>query len=94
MAALGAPVDEFRFHFYLSALPLLVLAVLYATAARAADPDPFRVPVLWARAGGGALLVLLALFLNPPAAGLFVLVGGIDLGWAVLHALLWARASR
>lgn len=89
MAALGHPVTGYAFYFALASAPLFVLPVLYGVAALSESPDGFRAPVLWARGGGGLLIVLLAILHRPGAAWLFVLIGGLDLGWAVLHAVLW-----
>ncbi len=91
LAALGAPVPPGAFHLRLAALPLLVLPALYLAAARAPDPGPFRFPVLWARSAGGAILLLLALAARPGAAWLYLVLGSVDLGWGVLHAVLWPR---
>jgi hypothetical protein len=88
--AMGAPVSD-PFHFQLAALPLFLLPVLYLAAARAADPDPFRPAILWARGGGGACLLVLVAAHRPPAPWLYVVIGALDLGWALLHAALWRR---
>jgi len=85
---LGYPVEE-PFFFSLAALPLLILPVLYVAAARAEDLDEFRPPVLWARTGGGLILVLFTLIHSPGAAWVFLLLGALDLGWAALHFSLW-----
>jgi hypothetical protein len=77
------------FLFSLAALPLLILPVLYVAAARAEDLDEFRPPVLWARTGGGLMLILFTLIHSPGAAWIYVLVGGLDLAWAVVHFFLW-----
>ena len=88
--ALGAPVRD-PFHFHLAALPLLLLPALYGAAARAADPDPFRPAVLWARGGGGALLLAFTAAFRPEAPAVYVAIGALDLAWAALHAALWRR---
>jgi hypothetical protein len=85
---LGHPVQE-PFFFSLAALPLLLLPVLYVAAARAEDLDEFRPPVLWARTGGGFILILFTLILTPGAAWIYLLVGGVDLTWAGVHFFLW-----
>jgi hypothetical protein len=90
LASLGAPVAD-RFLFTLALLPLFVLPVLYRAAARASDLAPFRLPVLWARAGGGGLILVLTLVLRPGAAGIYLAIAVVDLGWAALHAALWPR---
>ncbi len=89
MAGLGSPVTGSEFYFHLAALPLLVLPVLYAGAARSPAVDAFRPSVLWARGGGGAFVLILAALLRPVGAGVFVAVGAADLGWALVHAVLW-----
>jgi len=88
LARLGHPVQE-PFFFFLAALPLLLLPVLYVAAARAEDLDEFRPPVLWARVGGGAMVILFTLVLRPPVLWLYLLVGGLDLAWAAIHFSLW-----
>ena len=88
---LGHPLGEAQFHFALGALPLFVLPVLYHGAARAGDTEPFRIPVLWARAGGGGLILLGVLLFQPPLAWIYVAVGLGDWAWAILHLGLWRR---
>jgi hypothetical protein len=91
LVALGHPVPDPVYLFYLSALALFVLPVLYLTAARAAAVDPFRAPVLWARAGGGVFILLFTLLFPPPAAWVYFAVAAADLVWASAHAALWNR---
>lgn len=93
MEALGHPVPEPGFYFAMGALPLLVLPVLYATAARSPALDAFRPAVLWARGGGGMLLLSLTVRLQPAAAWLPATIGILDLAWAGLHRLLWRPAK-
>lgn len=93
MAAVGSPVPGSTFFFRLAALPLFVLPVLYVSAAHAPAVDAFRAPVLWARGGGGAFVLVLTALVRPGAAGVFLAVGAADLVWALVHALLW-RAPR
>lgn len=89
MDALGSPVTGFPFYFALAAAPLFILPVLYSVAAFSDPIDGFRAPVLWARGGGGLFVILLVILHRPGAAWLFVLIGVMDLAWAVLHAVLW-----
>jgi hypothetical protein len=89
MEALGHPVGDPGFYFLLAGLPLLILPVLYMTAARSAAIGAFRPAVLWARGGGGLLIVLLTLWLRPGVAWLFFGIGLLDLAWALLHRTLW-----
>jgi hypothetical protein len=88
MAGMGHPVRD-SFYFALAVLPLLLLPVLYVTASRAETIDEFRPPVLWARVGGGFIVILFALIFSPRAAWLFFLIGGLDLVWAGVHLALW-----
>ena len=90
MDALGHPVPEPGFYYMLGALPLLVLPVLYASAARSSAIDAFRPAVLWARGGGGLLLLGLTLRLEPEPAWIFFTVGIADVLWAGIHRLLWS----
>jgi hypothetical protein len=92
MASLGHPVTGFEFYFTLAAAPLLLLAVLYAVAAVSRPIDVFRAPVLWARGGGGVIILLLTAVHRPGAAWLFFVIGAVDLLWAALHAALWRTA--
>jgi len=85
---LGHPVPA-PFFFSLAALPLLILPVLYVAAARAEDLDEFRPPVLWARTGGGLMLILFTLIHSPGASWIYILVGALDLAWAAVHLFLW-----
>jgi hypothetical protein len=89
LSALGHPVPEPGFYFTLATLPLLLFPVLYVAAAWAEDIDAFRAPVLWARAGGGLILLVFTVVLRPGAMWLFLLISLIDLVWAGLHAGLW-----
>jgi hypothetical protein len=89
LEALGHPVPEPGFYFLLAALPLLLLPALYVSAARSEALDAFRPAVLWARGGGGAFILLLVLTLQPEASWLFLVIGVLDLGWALLHQFLW-----
>jgi hypothetical protein len=89
MTGLGSPIQGSTFLFRLAALPLFVLPVLYAVAARSPAVDAFRPAVLWARGGGGAFILALTAILHPGAAGVFTAIGLVDLGWAAIHALLW-----
>jgi hypothetical protein len=89
--ALGHPRPEPVYLLYLATLPLFLLPALYVAAARAAEVDAFRVPVLWARGGGGWLVILLALLFPPPGAWIYVAVGVGDLVWLVVHLALWNR---
>lgn len=89
MDALGAPVSGFPFYFALASIPLFILPVLYSVAAFSHPMDGFRAPVLWARGGGGLLIILFVILHRPGAAWLFTVIGLVDLGWAVLHAALW-----
>ena len=93
MAALGHPVPEPGFYYTLGALPLLILPVLYGSAARSSAIDAFRPAVLWARGGGGLLLLGLTQRLGPEPAWIFLTIGLLDIGWAVVHRVLW-RAPR
>lgn len=95
LTRLGAPLpDGTLFFFRLSALPLLLLPALYLSAAVAGDPGPFRPAVLWARGGGGAILIGLALIHIPQPLWLFLGLGAADLVWCAVHGLLWrARPS-
>lgn len=93
LAALGSPGVEPRFYLYLGALPLLLLPALYLVAARSAAVDAFRPAVVWARGGGGSILILLTVLLGPPVPGLFMAIGVADLLWLAVHLRLWA-ASR
>ncbi len=94
LARLGAPLPlGALFFFRLSALPLLLLPALYLSAAVAGDPGPFRPAVLWARGGGGAILIALALLHRPQPLWLFLGVGVVDVAWWVLHATLWRARS-
>jgi hypothetical protein len=90
LGALGQPVPD-RFHFHLTLLPLFLLPALYWAAARAADPDPFRLPVLCARGGGGSLILLAVLLWPPHAAWVYLAIAAGDLVWAGVHAGLWRR---
>ena len=89
LEALGHPVPEPGFYFLLAALPLLLLPALYLSAARSESLNAFRPAVLWARGGGGAIVLLLTLSLQPAVSWLFLAIGALDLGWAVLRRLLW-----
>ena len=89
MAALGHPVTGFEYHFLLGAMPLFVLPVLYAAAARSAAIDAFRAPVLWARGFGGGVLVVLPLVYRPEGGWIYMAIGAADLVWAAVHAALW-----
>ena len=91
LVALGYPVPDPVFLFYLSGLALFILPVLYGAASRAAQVDPFRAPVLWARAGGGAFILLVTLLFPPPGAWIYAGVAAADLVWAAVHAALWNR---
>ena len=92
MAGLGHPVpDHAAFYFALGALPLLLLPALYVAASRAADLGPFRLPALWARAGGGGMLVFLSIAFRPEPIWIFLAIGILDGMWAALHAILWRR---
>jgi hypothetical protein len=93
LAGLGHPVPEPGFYFTISILPLVILPVLYVAAAWAQDVDAFRAPVLWARAGGGLMLLVFTLVLRPGAMWLFVLISVIDLVWAGVHAALWRGSA-
>jgi hypothetical protein len=95
MARLGAPLSgDARFLFRLASLPLWILPALYLTAARSPNPDPFRPAVLWARLGGGFILIAVALLDRAHPLALFLAVGAADLLWGAIHALLWrARAA-
>lgn len=94
LRALGHPLsDGALFYFHLASLPLWILPVLYWTASRAVDPDPFRGPVLWARGAGGAAILFLVFAIPPEVRWIFAAIGVIDLGWAVLHAALWRRSA-
>ncbi len=88
---MGYPRPHPVFLFYLSALVLFLLPALYLAAARAPEVAPFRAPVLWARGGGGFLVVLLAVLFPPDGAWVYLAVGAADLLWAALHAGLWNR---
>lgn len=89
MEAWGHPVPEPGFYFLLGSLPLLVLPMLYLSAARSEALDAFRPAVLWARGGGGGLVLLLTLTLHPAVSWMFLTIGILDLGWALLHRILW-----
>jgi hypothetical protein len=90
VARLGAPLPAGAlFFFRLAALPLLLLPALYLAAAAAGDPGPFKAAVLWARGGGGAILIGLALLHRPEPLWLFLGVGVADLAWWAVHGLLW-----
>lgn len=94
LAALGSPAVEPAYYLYLGALPLFILPVLYGAAALSEESlDAFRLPVLWARGGGGAVLMLLTVFHEPPASWLFHVIGAADLLWATVHAYLWRASS-
>lgn len=94
MAGLGHPLTgDSPFYFRLAALSLLLLPVLYLAAARSPGVDAFRAPVLWARGGGGAIVLILAAILRPAPAWLFVLLGTADLAFALVHAFLWRRPA-
>lgn len=90
---LGHPDPSSPFHFRLAALPLLLLPALYLGAARARELQAFRLPVLWARGGGGSLVILGALIHRPDATWIYLAVGALDLGWGALHLILWREAS-
>jgi len=90
VARLGAPLPAGTlFFFRLAALPLLLLPALYLAAAAAANPGPLMAAVLWARGGGGAILIGLALLHRPQPLWLFLGVGAADLAWCAVHGLLW-----
>jgi hypothetical protein len=90
LARLGAPLPAGAlFFFRLAALPLLLLPALYLAAAVAGDPGSFKAAVLWARGGGGAILIGLALLHRPQPLWLFLGVGVADLAWCAVHGLLW-----
>jgi hypothetical protein len=92
MEALGYPLpDHALFYFMLATLPLFLLPGLYLAAARAPDVDPFRGAVLWARGGGGSLLILCAIAYQPPPTPMFILIGVLDLAWAAFYYLIWRR---
>ncbi|NNF08438.1 MAG: hypothetical protein HKN21_16880 [Candidatus Eisenbacteria bacterium] len=82
---------EDRFLLYLSVLPLMVLPVLYWRAATTRDALRYRIPVLWARGGGGAMILALTLWLKPEGTWVYLSIGAIDIGWAFLHAVLYRR---
>jgi hypothetical protein len=88
---LGIPLPEPYFYLPLATLPLILLPVLYLAAARAGDCDPFRAPVLWARGGGGGVILMIALLEAPTGMGLLVAIGIVDLLWAGIHGALWRR---
>ncbi len=91
MNRLGEPLEgQALYWFRLSALPLCVLPVVYLTAARSSHLDAFRTPVLALRGLGGGL-VLASLLLGPRPAWLVLVIGVIDLSWAVLYVNLWRR---
>ena len=86
---MGHPLSEPEFYFSLATLPLFLLPVLYTIAAFSDSIAGFRPAVLWARAGGGLMIILLTGVHNPEAAWVFWCIGIIDLGWAGIHALMW-----
>ena len=86
----GAPPPSL-FHFHLAALPLFLLPVFYWSAARARSIDGFRAGVLWARLGGGGLVLLATLLDRPVLWGVYVVVGLLDWGFGALHFGLWNR---
>jgi hypothetical protein len=90
LAALGQPLPD-RLHFHLALLPLVLLPALYVSAARATDPDPFRPAVLWARTGGGVLILLATALWRPEAVWIYASIGVGDLAWAGVHWGLWRR---
>ncbi len=95
LARLGAPLPaDALFFFRLSVLPLLLLPALYLAAATAGDPGPFKAAVLWARGGGGAILICLALLHRPQPLVLFLGLGAADLAWCSVHGLLWRARSK
>ena len=73
----------------LAALPLLILPVLYWTAARTREIDDFKIPVLWARGFGGVCILVLALVFTPPHMTLYIAIGLLDGLWWGIHRLLW-----
>lgn len=94
MAGLGHPLTGGSpFYFRLAALSLLLLPALYLAAARSPGVDAFRAPVLWARGGGGAIVLILVAILRPAPAWLFVTLGAADLAFALVHAVLWRRPA-
>lgn len=93
MAGLGHPVTE-PFLFLLAATPLLILPVLYWSAAAAGAPRSFRAPVVWARFGGGAFILALTLWYRPPGAAVFVAVALADFAWGAWHAAAWRGRLR
>jgi hypothetical protein len=91
MSHLGQPLEgPALYWFRLSALPLCILPAIYLTAARSSHLDAFRTPVLALRGLGGGL-VLASLLLEPRPAWLVLLIGLLDLGWALLYVILWRR---
>lgn len=93
LSGLGYAPGGSSFLFHMAALPLLLLPVLYVSAARAKDTKAFRPAVLWARGGGGAVLLMLVLVHRPEAGEIYALLGVADLVWATLHALLWRKGG-
>jgi hypothetical protein len=79
--------------FRISALPLFLLPLVYLTAARSRHIDSFRTPIIALRGLGGAL-VLASLLLGPRPAWLVLVIGVLDLGWALLYFVLWRRRDR
>ena len=94
MHRLGQLLEEPALYWFrLSALPLLILPLVYLTAARSRHIDAFRTPILALRGFGGGL-VLASLFLGPRPAWLVLVIGLLDLGWALLYFVLWRRRDR
>ena len=58
-------------------------------ASRTEHIDVFKMPVLWARDGGGVLVIALCFWLRPPAPYVYWLIGIVDICWGVLHFQLW-----
>jgi hypothetical protein len=91
MDGLGHPLGVSRPFFLMASLPLFLLPAVYVGAAAARDTLPFRLPVLWARGGGGVGLFLLTVLGKPPVPWLFLGFAVLDVGWALLHLALWRR---
>jgi hypothetical protein len=90
-ALLGLPIPDDPFYLYLNGVFLLLLAAIYAAAAR--EPERYRA-VAPISAGGrvvGFVLFLWAWLEGRPSS--FLAIGLADLGLAVATFAAWRRAA-